>query len=187
MKIEEFIAATAVKQYGALQKPSELAWMIEKVEAIVPRVVVEVGCDAGGTLYVWRGLAPVVLGIDLPGGPFGTGRPLVTHGATMILGDSHDLRVKNAAQGFIGDDGADVMFLDGDHTFNGVQQDVEMYAPLLHPGGLLVLQDIRDHHRPDVGVHLVWKALKEEFQTEEYIADDDQDWAGIGIATWKNE
>jgi len=184
MELAEFIATTAVNRYGALQKPSELAWLINKVEAAAPRCIVEIGCDAGGTLYVWRGLAPIVLGIDLPGGPYSTGRALTPHGATLILGDSHDARVAGAAQGFLGDRLADVVFLDGDHTYEGVKLDVMMYAPLIREGGMLVLQDIRDHHRPDVGVNRVWGELKERYETEEYIADDNADWAGIGIVKW---
>lgn len=184
MNQAEFIAQTACSRYGALQKPSELAWLIEKIDAISPRTIVEIGCDAGGTLYVWRHLAPIVLGIDLPGGPFGTGRPLLPHGATLLLGDSHDLRILGAARGFLGDRLADVVFLDGDHTFEGVMQDVTMYGPLLRDGGMLILQDIRDHHRPDVGVHRVWQVVQTELQTEEFIEDDKEDWAGIGIATW---
>ncbi len=184
MELNEFIAMTAVQRYGALQKQQELAWLIAKIEELNPKIIVEVGCDAGGTLYAWNRLAPEVVGIDLPGGPFATGRPLTTHGSTVILGDSHDLRILSALQGFMMGRQADVLFLDGDHTYQGVRMDFEMYSGAVRPGGMIVLQDIRDHHREDVGVHKLWAELSEKNpppRMEQCIADDDQDWAGIGI------
>jgi cephalosporin hydroxylase len=184
MNLNEFIATTAVQRYGALQKQEELAWLIDKISTINPKIIIEIGCDAGGTLYAWNRLAPEVLGIDLPGGPYATGRPLTTHGSTIILGDSHDLRVFEAAKGYLMERSADMLFIDGDHQYNGIRMDFELYSGLVRPGGAIVLQDIRDHHREDVGVHRVWNELKgntDPDQIEECIAKDDQDWAGIGI------
>jgi hypothetical protein len=39
---------------GALQKPAELAGLLRRAASIQPRVIVEIGSDAGGTLYAWR-------------------------------------------------------------------------------------------------------------------------------------
>lgn len=35
----------------------------------------------------------------------------------------------------------DVMFIDGDHTYLGVSQDVKLYRDFLRPGGFLILHD----------------------------------------------
>lgn len=180
--LHKYLAQTAVSRYGALQKPEELEWLLDKLEPINLQIVVEVGCDAGGTLYVWNRIAPTVLGIDLPGGPFGTGRPLTPHGASLILADSHDLRTFGAAQGFLYGQEADMLFIDGDHTYEGVVQDFFTYWRLVREKGAVVLQDIRDHHRDDVGVHKLWNAIKEQWpeDTEEFMHGDDA-WGGIGI------
>lgn len=180
--LHKYLASTAVKRYGALQKAEELEWLLGKLEGVDLHIIIEVGCDAGGTLYVWNRIAPIVLGIDLPGGPFGTGRPLTPHGASLILADSHDLHTFGAAQGFLYGQEADMLFLDGDHTYEGVVQDFFTYHRLVREGGAIVLQDIRDHHRPDVGVHKLWNAIKEHWPTKtDEIMFGEEPWAGIGI------
>lgn len=179
--LNQYLAQTAVNRYGALQKAEELEWLLNKLPTDL-HIIIEIGCDAGGTLYVWNRVAPTVLGIDLPGGPFGTGRPLTPHGSSLILADSHDVRTFGAALGFLYGQEADMLFLDGDHTYEGVVQDFFTYRRLVREGGAIVLQDIRDHHRPDVGVHRLWKVIKERWpeQTEAFMAGEEP-WAGIGI------
>lgn len=186
--LNRYLAQTAVNRYGALQKPEELEWLLDKLgQSYAPdmhnlHIIVEIGCDAGGTLYVWNRIAPTVLGIDLPGGPFGTGRPLTPHGSTLILADSHDVRTYGAAQGFLYGSEADMLFLDGDHTYPGITQDFFTYRHLVRKGGAIVLQDIRDHHREDVGVHKLWNAIKTRWpdHVDEYMNGEDA-WGGIGI------
>lgn len=75
-----------------------------------------------------------------------------------------------------------MLFIDGDHTFEGVVLDFFQYAPLINPDSPIVLQDIRDHHRPDVGVHRLWDAIKRSWpdRCEEFMSGDDA-WGGIGI------
>ena len=49
----------------------------------------------------------------------------------------------------------DFLFLDGDHSYEGVRRDFENYAPLVRPGGIVALQrhrggqrsPLRRHHR----------------------------------------
>jgi predicted O-methyltransferase YrrM len=36
----------------------------------------------------------------------------------------------------------DFLFIDGDHTYEGVKQDFEMYTPLVRKGGLVAMHDI---------------------------------------------
>jgi Methyltransferase domain len=75
-----------------------------------------------------------------------------------------------------------MLFIDGDHTFEGVRMDFNTYRSLVREDGAVVLQDIRDHHRDDVGVHRVWAEIKQRWpdRTVEIMTGDD-DWGGIGI------
>lgn len=170
--------------HGALQKPDELDefWLL--IDEVQPKRVIEIGCDAGGMLAAWTILAPDVLGIDLPNGPWGSSRPLVTHGATVILGNSHDENTYLMAQAWENEKGVDVLFIDGDHTYEGVKQDYQWYSNLVNPGGLIVLQDIVKHDakmHPLVNVHDFWNELKKGKNYTEIISEDGQPWAGIGV------
>lgn len=71
----------------------------------------------------------------------------------MIVGDSHSIDTYNKVK----DIKFDLMFIDGDHTYEGVKKDFEMYVPLLKDGGLILMHDtINDNE----GVKDFWKEIK---------------------------
>jgi len=129
-----------------LQVPSELNRFAQIVASIRPKRVLEVGTFQGGTLCILARLsAPcaTIISVDLPGGKFGGGQskvrslPYHTFGKMfqsmyLIRGDSHSeevaARVRHITQ-FL-----DVLFLDGDHTYDGVKHDFLSYSPLVRPG-----------------------------------------------------
>jgi len=39
----------------------------------------------------------------------------------------------------------DFLFIDGDHTYEGVKRDFEMYSPLVRNGGIIAFHDIVKH------------------------------------------
>ena len=198
----------AAMQAGALQKADELEELYPHVAKLAPKSIIEIGCDAGGTLKYWTSFTPDVLGIDLPTGNWGTPRPLVTHGATVILGNSHNNVVADMATAWVAryptttikrDPNilgqpyyCDLLFIDGDHTYDGVKKDYEWYGDLVRPGGMIVFQDIVEHDRklhPDVDVHRFWKELSAEFSAARgerinIVSEDGEAWGGIGVL-WK--
>jgi predicted O-methyltransferase YrrM len=40
----------------------------------------------------------------------------------------------------------DMLFIDGDHTYEGVKMDWEMYSQLVRPGGLVVFHDVAGNY-----------------------------------------
>ncbi len=162
------IARTAVTAYGASQLAEELADALALVVEVDPDVIVELGCDLGGSLYAWRHACPDadVYGITLRDNSYetgGTDGPLDAHGATIHLGDSHDAIALRWLHKRLLERPIDVLVLDGDHSVSGIRQDLADYGPLVRPGGLILLHDIASVGDPRAMVHEVWPHLREEY------------------------
>ena len=187
-----WIAETAVQTHRALQKPTELAAFLAVLVDLNPRpqVMVEVGCDAGGTLWAWKQIGiPRIIGIEYPDehsddNPWGTVNPLVPHGCEVIRGDSHKDETRTALTDLLGGSPIDVLFIDADHTYEGVKQDYIMYAPLVANEGMIVLHDVSPHpNHPGVGVQRFWQQIGGD--KEEILLQPDN-WGGIGyVRQWR--
>lgn len=180
------IALAAVGDHGAIQHPSELAsflqWAAWKLGPV--RTVVEIGSDAGGTLFAWHECWPdaALFGVSLSHGVYGTHRILTTHGATILDRDSHDAGTLEALRRLLDGAPVDLLFIDGDHSREGAALDVEMYAPLVRPRGIVALHDIADA-TGQLGVPAAWADLldRPEFEFGRAFVSDGT-WGGIGAA-----
>ena len=85
--------------------------------------------------------------------------------------------VKTALAG----DQIDLLFIDGDHTYDGVRQDFEMYGPLVREGGLIALHDIVPNPSPVCTVDRFWLEIKDRYPTHEIVEDWKQGTMGIGV------
>ena len=181
-------ARIAITTYGAVQKPGELAEFLELLADLQPKVVVEVGVYSGGTLYAWSQVAPdsTVIGIDLlEGGPYpvyaSNGKPRDEHGATMIIGDSHHPDTRDELEKILDGRPIDALFIDGDHTYNGVRMDYDLYRPLVRPGGVIAFHDIVSHlYAQNCDVVTLWCEIKDESAVE-IVSSVGDSWGGIGV------
>lgn len=181
------IAREAYEQHHASQRLDELSMAIEAAASVDPRVIVEIGCDAGGSLFCWRQICDTVYGITLDdNSPVtgGQGYPLNTHGATVLVGDSRDpaslvwLRARLAGRPI------DVLHIDGDHSYEAVDSDYEMYSPLVRPGGLVLVHDVFNHWDKRVKVHEWWA---ERFPSAQTISSKRSRPVGFGVITKEME
>jgi predicted O-methyltransferase YrrM len=111
---------------------------------------VEIGCYAGGSAcLVSQRKNTNVYSIDLghPISPeiaiknvnnFNTNNNLYEY----IKGNSQSDETLNTLKNFI--DHIDVLFIDGDHTLNGVKLDFNIYSPMVKSGGYIVFDDYND-------------------------------------------
>jgi 23S rRNA U2552 (ribose-2'-O)-methylase RlmE/FtsJ len=159
-------ARAATTEHHASQRFDELTGALGTVANWLegdPSVIVEIGCDAGGTLYAWQAMFrhARVYGITLDdNGPHtgGQGYPLATHGATVIRGDSHDPSTRQRLKDQLGGRPVDVLFIDGDHSWGGIDLDWRMYAPLVRDRGLVVFHDVANTSTPEAVAH--WEQMK---------------------------
>jgi cephalosporin hydroxylase len=188
-------AAEAI-MWGALQKPDELEMLGRFLaKRRHPQVVVEVGTARGGTLWYWCQYAThdaLLISVDLPGGDFGGGYTvedvprLLGHARAaqdiqLLAGNSHSPKMLEAVEKLLDGRKVDLLFIDGDHSYEGVKQDWEMYSPLVGQGGLIIFHDIVEHTKiPECQVDRLWNELKPEHKHEEFCASD-RGWAGIGV------
>lgn len=180
----------------AVQKRDELAALLRRLGELRPRRVCEIGTASGGTLYLWTRIADpsaVIVSLDLRNPPqaLALRRRFTRPGQTLagIEGDSKLPETRAAVELALGGEPLDFLFIDGDHSYEGVKADFEAYAPLVRPGGLIALHDINEDRRdhPDGGepvsgeVPRLWAELKASRDTEELIADPAQHGFGIGL------
>jgi predicted O-methyltransferase YrrM len=158
--------------FAPIQIREEIIEALEQVRQLRPRYIVEVGTAGGGTMLLWLRVAhpeATIVTIDLPGGDFGGGssklrvplfRRLGLPGQTihLIRGDSHNPATVEETKGYLKGNAADFLFIDADHTPEGVRADYAMYSPLVRPGGMIAFHDIAIKN-PEYGVKKLWEEL----------------------------
>jgi hypothetical protein len=113
------------------------------------KLVLEIGAYKGGSTSVMGPLAKWIISIDtfmgsnLPDENKGKNTlPEFLHNTSniynkiFIKGNSHDLNVVNLIGSNI-----DFLFIDGDHSYFGVMEDLTNYVPKVKPGGVVALHD----------------------------------------------
>ena len=58
----------------------------------------------------------------------------------VVKGNSKDSKILNIVKTYF-NEGIDLLFIDGDHTYEGVKGDFELYFPLVNSGGYIVFDD----------------------------------------------
>jgi predicted O-methyltransferase YrrM len=173
-----------------IQRPREILALLRILKQARPQRILEIGTASGGTLFLFTRIAAAdaqLVSIDLPGGPGGGGYPswkiplfqafpLPGQRLELIRDDSHDPAVLSRVAELVGDRGLDFLFIDGDHSYDGVKRDFEMYGALINPAGLIAFHDI--DFGPDV--RRFWDEVKVGRRFQE-IRDDGGQTFGIGL------
>ena len=194
---ELFDLRISVQPVVASQQLDEIVPALERIERLRPQRVCEIGTAAGGTLYLLtRVSAPdaLVVSIDLGISPHTRAlrARLARPGQRVVslAGDSHSEETAVRLERLLDGQPLDVLFIDGDHSYEGVRADFERYGRLVRSGGIIALHDVNEDFRTRHGivtpsisgdVPRFWRELKKRHRTEELIADPEQDGFGIGL------
>lgn len=185
---------------GADQKLGEISPFVSLLKRRVLRTVVEIGTKRGGTFFLWCTIAEpdaVLVSIDLPGGRFGGGykeeripyfRSFRRPGQSLhfLRSDSHAPETRAALLEILDGRPIDLLMIDGDHTYEGVRQDFELYSPLVKRNGLIAFHDIVHHDKvPDCEVERLWNEVKVNYRYREFVTPGGDrgwgEWGGIGV------
>jgi cephalosporin hydroxylase len=173
------------KLYTIQQVGTEWVKFIRFLCVAQPKVVLEIGSHTGGSGYTLSFFADVVIMID-NNNVFKNSKPISENCRLFFINKSSKNRrtmpkIKKILTSY--DNQVDLLFLDGDHTRGGAEEDFRRYAPLVRSGGHIVLHDIKEttyHKQQNCLVYKFWNKLKEKYPNAIEIIGDKK-WGGIGI------
>jgi predicted O-methyltransferase YrrM len=172
------------KSLRCMQNQSEIEQLYQLILNVQPTRVLEIGTAKGGALYLWLQASrqgATVVSVDLPDGEFGGGYsthripfyqslPKPGQELHLVRADSHDQKTLVQVKKIFKNEPLDFLYIDGDHTYNGVKQDFELYSPLVRKGGIIGLHDILPRpDLPDIQVDKFWNEIKDKYKGIELI------------------
>jgi cephalosporin hydroxylase len=182
------------------QKRLEILVLLEKLKIKKPRYILEIGTAYGGTLFLVSRVADrnaIIISLDLPSG-IGDGFPqwktplfktfsLPNQNIYLVRGNSHNISTVKKIQVLLNGNKLDFLFIDGDHSYEGVKRDFKLYSPLVKKSGIIALHDIVDFRPKDfeMNVNRFWNEIKENYNYEEIVDSNGPKWMGIGVLKGK--
>ena len=200
----EEIIDRAFAKYGMQQKRTEIKQLMEFVKNKGCKNMIEIGTATLGTTYAIGNClkqGSILITIDLKQ-HFTTEQfvevwtELGQKGVDLkhCIADSHKEKTNWIVSNVLKEEKADLLWIDGDHSYKGVKQDYEMYKEFVNDGGIIAFHDILGseyHHKAGCEVDILWKEIRGEkweiCYTEEKSEPNinpifyDKIWGGIGI------
>lgn len=209
--LRDFTECTEVPDYfkvaqkwlgtGPIQIEEEITEALDHIQHSAPETVCEIGTDNGGTtLLLGSCLESVrhVVGVDLYVKNKRQLRLLRKHGQQidLIEGSSHDPGTFKRVQDLLGLKKIDLLLIDGDHSYEGVEKDFLLYRTLVRDDGQIMFHDIVEDHgqrfgratlASSGGVPKFWNHIKRQYDYQEFVADPEQDGMGIGLIRYSSK
>ena len=183
----DFISKEFMRVFAPIQIKEEFLELLNIFKEKNPKTIVEIGTARGGTLFCWCKLASneaTIIGIDLPSTmrvvqvvnfPFFF-QSFTKEGQKLYLlrEDSHSEKTLELLKGILNGQKIDFLFIDGDHSYEGVKKDFEMYSPLVDKGGIIASHDINPNGAKEwkCDVPDFWKEIKDNHLNKEFINDE---------------
>ena len=107
-----------------------------------------------------------------------------------IQGSSHSEKTIQQLTSALRHKQIDLLFIDGDHTYDGVKKDFEIYKSFVSHNGIIAFHDIVPDSFSRTGIKTssyvgevpkFWNEIKKNYKYEEFIESKDQDGCGIGV------
>lgn len=156
MKYEQIIS-----ECNPSQTHSELDELLQLVEPIKPKYVLEIGVHRGGSLRVWHKVfnPTTLIGIDTRPEP-----EAYFDGAFVLTGNSTEQNTLKIVKQML-DKQLDFLFIDGSHYYPDVKKDFEMYYPLVRDGGAIAFHDVILIGNKTCEVNRYWNEIKDKYNS----------------------
>jgi predicted O-methyltransferase YrrM len=182
-----------------IQVKEEFIELLNILRNYNPKNILEIGTYKGGSLFCFcKALDEnaTIISIDLP---FWGMKKYIQYDNLIlelfsnfkkgnqklffIRGNSNNLETVNKVKEILGANKLDFIFIDGDHSYEAVKKDFELYSQFIGKGGVIAFHDIllKD------GTSVFWNEIKNNKQKYKYtdykeiIKDKNQQGLGIGI------
>jgi len=198
-KLDPIDFAFSFQSFGVSIKPMQIKSEISKLCNVLerPKVILEIGTANGGTLFLFSRFADpnaIMISIDLRNSKYRKKLYYAFEGDRqrmyLLRGDSHSMQILRDVNGIlqscenpIAEMQIDFLFIDGDHSYEGVKKDFEMYSPMVRQGGIIALHDIvrLPSKNSEKQVAEFWNEMQERFIVNEFVEDYLQEGFGIGV------
>lgn len=178
----------------SVQDHSEFTELAKLVKEQQCKHLLEIGTYKGGTLFVFSQLAAPdakVISVDchftFSGRLYGMlQRPLfpklLRKGQRLFLvrKNSHQPGTAAMVDRILQGEKLDFLFIDGDHSYEGVQADFNMYVPFVRSGGMVAFHDITKAEGTKK-VYKFWEEIKQSYRHKEFIHSNARVPMGIGV------
>ena len=184
-------------------KLSDPEWIFEPVD-----IIIEIGSYDGGSTVALSHVTKELITIDLETTPrfdtFGYPEDSEIKGSAyirqkckflMTQPNSHNVTTFEEVKQILNGRKVDVLFINGDNSYEGVKQDFNLYSELVKEGGLIGVHSIirsNFHEQYNCFVHDFWDEIKVKYNGVEIVDDfpienTDKEWGGIGIVKVTDE
>jgi cephalosporin hydroxylase len=191
------------------QVDEEILELMSIIRDFGPKVVLEIGTARGGTLFMFTRIVDpraTLISLDWDGGelsedyppwkiPFYKTFTLPGQELSLLRGNSHDDSTLIEINRILNGRQVDFLFIDADHSYEGVSQDFSMYSPLVRKGGIIAFHDIKIDTRenlknPRSRVSVFWDEIKKNYSYNEFISTNRPAYIGVdayGIGVLYND
>lgn len=108
--------------------------------------------------------------------------------------DSQDATTVQAVEQILDGHSLDLLYIDGDHSYEAVRKDFELYSRFCSDKSLIVFHDIIPDYNTSKGiatacytggVYKLWDELRAKFEHLEFVESPEQDGFGIGVLFYR--
>lgn len=187
------------RDHGLIQNPVEVYEFAKFYQELNCKNVLEIGTFFGGTFYLLCKLAKEEgkkISVDFPVDGYPGANTVKENLSTIVSKvkqfsknvevltmDSHLKETVTAVENILAGEEVDFIFIDGDHTYEGVKQDYEMYKHLVKDGGYIAFHDINRQNRTSsesCTVDLFWEELLKDKNVKTFEFNQ-KSVGGIGV------